>query len=89
MKQIWQPENKDGWIYFKEKKFAWFPTYGQGTLIWLRHYWITWPERNGMPIMASDVLSKQDMASMNNQDEQMYLTIWPYEPSSSKELANE
>jgi len=30
--------------------------------------------------MASDVLSKEDMRKLMSRDEQMYLTIWPYDP---------
>jgi hypothetical protein len=80
MKAIWLANGPNGWTYYIERKFAWIPTYGQGQLIWLQSYWITWPENNGRPIMASDVLSKEDMAKMMNRDEQMYVTIWPYDP---------
>lgn len=80
MKQIYVPENKDGWIYYIDSYFAWLPTYCQGTLCWLKTVWFTWPEKNGLPIMASDVLSAADMASMMGRDEQMYLTYFPYDP---------
>ena len=68
------------YTYYIDSRFAWIPTYCQGTLCWLQRVWFTWPEINGRPVMASDVLSKADMASMNNRDQQMYLTEYPYDP---------
>jgi|GEM_PF-5233107 hypothetical protein len=33
MKAVWQTNSANGYIYYIEQRFAWFPTYGQGTLI--------------------------------------------------------
>lgn len=79
MKQIYQAENQAGWTYYIDWRFAWLPTYCQGTLVWLRRVWYTWPEKNGKPIMASDVLSPADMKSLG-EDQPMYRTEFPYDP---------
>ena len=79
MKEIYKKGND--WTYFVERGFAWFPMYCQGTFVWLRHYWVTWPEKpDGSLVMASDVLSAKDMAAMNNQDSEMYRVYFPYDP---------
>ena len=38
------PPNDNGWTYYVDSRFAWVPRYMQGKLIWLRRYWMTWPE---------------------------------------------
>lgn len=31
------------WQYYIETKFAFLPVYANGTLLWIRRYWVTWP----------------------------------------------
>jgi hypothetical protein len=80
MKKVLSPPDAQGWTYYIDSGIAWIPMYCQGTLVWLRRYWVTWPEKDGSPVMASDVLSADDMKSMMGRDEQMYRAYFPYDP---------
>jgi hypothetical protein len=72
------------WQYYIDSQFAWFPMYCQGTLCWLQRVWFTWPEKpDGSLVMASDVLSKEAMASMMGRDEEMYRVYFPRDPRNS------
>ncbi len=51
MKELFSSENSSGWTYYIDRRFAWLPVYAQGTLVWLSHYWITWPEQDGNRII--------------------------------------
>lgn len=68
------------WQYYIDWGIAWLPMYCQGTLIWLCRYWTTWPELNGKPILAEDVLPEQ----MNGSKEEMYRVYFPYDPRKKK-----
>ncbi len=64
MKQVFVPTNPDGITYYVDTGFAWTPMYMQGRLVWLRRYWVTWPEtRDGQPL-----------------DGGIYKTYFPYDP---------
>ncbi len=40
-----------GYLYYIEPGFAWVPMYIQGTLVWMRRYWMTYPvDASGAPI---------------------------------------
>jgi len=81
MKQVYAEKNKDGWTYYIDSAIAWIPMYCQGTFIWLRRYWVTWPEKaNGTLVMASDVLSTKDMSDMMGHNGEMYRVYFPYDP---------
>lgn len=85
MKQILYQKDGRGWTYYVDSYFAWIPTYCQGTFCWLQRVWFTWPEKSdGSLVMASDVLSKEDMASMMNRDKEMYRTYYPSDPRGGK-----
>jgi hypothetical protein len=49
MKEVYLPKNAAGVTYYIDTGFAWMPMYMQGELVWLRRYWVTWPERDGVP----------------------------------------
>lgn len=45
MKEFW--DTKNGVNYFLERRFAWLPEYINGTLGWLRFYWLQTGEKDG------------------------------------------
>jgi hypothetical protein len=56
VKQFYAGPNINGWTYYIDSGIAWLPMYCQGTLIWLRRYWTTWPEdRDGNKIAMYQV----------------------------------
>jgi hypothetical protein len=44
MKKLFSPRNSAGLTYYIDTGFAWIPMYMQGQLVFLRRYWVTWPE---------------------------------------------
>lgn len=81
MKQVFVKENPQGWTYYIDSGIAWIPMYCQGTLVWLRRVWWTWPEKaDGSLVLASDVLSPDAMKSMMGRNEEMYRVYYPYDP---------
>lgn len=76
MKQVYQEKNSDGWTYYIDWRFAWIPTYCQGTLVWRRRVWMTWPEKDGKIILFKDMSFYDGYRG----DDQMYLTEFPYDP---------
>lgn len=45
MKAVFKPRDPStGYTYYVGTRFAWVPMYIQGTLVWMRRYWMTWPE---------------------------------------------
>lgn len=81
MKQIYIEKDSQGWTYYIDSRFAWIPTYCQGTFVWLRRVWFTWPEKDGKPICVRDVLPENEW--YGKADEQMDLTEFPYDPRAS------
>lgn len=80
-KQKYDSITSEGWQYYIDSGIAWLPMYCQGTFIWLSRYWVTWPEKaDGKLVMASDILSKKDISDMNNRNEEMFRSYFPYDP---------
>lgn len=52
MPRIWIPRDpKTGYTYWVDSGIAWAPMYIQGTLVWMRRYWMTWPVTDdGKPV---------------------------------------
>lgn len=63
-----------GWQYYVDWRFAWIPTYCQGTFVWLRRVYFTWPEKNGWLIYESFP------EYMHGEPQQVGYSEYPYDP---------
>lgn len=87
MKNVFREKDEKGWTYYIDSRFAWIPTYCQGTFVWLRRVWFTWPEKEGKPILASDVFPDWFKDHGPDYNPEMYRAEYPYDPRDEKAQA--
>lgn len=74
---FWNILGVNGWKYYVDSHIAWVPEYVNGSMIWMKRVWRSWPEDSNGPIM-SPALGTED------KPQQMDICLYDHDPRITK-----